>query len=81
MTYAETVRRFGFPYTSVRSIAQTFEEEGRMEQKERGGNHHSTLQDKHIAWLKGRLDENPDPTVISLQVPSMRLFASIRLCP
>jgi len=63
---SETARRFGFPLTTVYHIAKIFDEEGRTDKKQRGGNRHKVLQEEHIKWIREQLDLHPGLTIQDL---------------
>src|SRR5690349_13836115 len=66
MTKAETAKRFGFPYSTVSSIVNAFEEDGRMENKPRGGNRRRVVEEVHLEWLMEKLRAHPDTTIANL---------------
>jgi transposase len=66
LTVAETAKRFGFPYHTVRSISQKFETDGSDTTKPRGGNKYPVLAQEHINYLVEQLDEHPDGTIDEL---------------
>ncbi|KAF9105678.1 hypothetical protein BGX29_011644, partial [Mortierella sp. GBA35] len=63
---AEAARRFCYPPSTVYAIAKAFDNEGRMEQKHRGGNRSKRLSQGHIDWLTDRLSARPDTTITIL---------------
>ena len=65
-TITEAARRFGYPRSTVYAIAKAFDNEGRMEQKHRGGNRPKRLSQGHIEWLSDRLLARPDTTITNL---------------
>ncbi|KAF9367032.1 hypothetical protein CPC16_007097, partial [Podila verticillata] len=62
-TYAQASTRYGFPYSTVRSIVLA----GRETQLPRGGNRYRRVLPEHIDWLKASIDARPDKTIPSLQ--------------
>ena len=77
-TVAQTARRYGFPDSTVRSIAHAFETEGAMTVKQRGGSRYTFLTDDHIAWLKQELKNHPDLPVADLRNHLIECFPSQR---
>ncbi|KAF9898002.1 hypothetical protein BX616_004639 [Lobosporangium transversale] len=74
LTFAETARRYGFPQSTIRSIARKFEKDGLFDNKPRGGNRLPVLNDKHISWIKEQLDAHPDKPIRELHQELNRYF-------
>jgi transposase len=66
LTTSEAARRFGYPRSTIYAIVKAFENEGRMEQKFRGGNRPKRLSQEHTKWLSDRLSARPDTAVAPL---------------
>lgn len=62
-TYAQASERYGFPYSTVRSIVLA----GREAQLPRGGNRYRRVLPEYIDWLKASIDAHPHKTISSLQ--------------
>ena len=65
-SYADTNERYNYLYKTIKSIAKTFEANGQLVPKHRGGVCYPSLQDEHIQWLVERLHVDPDNTIESL---------------
>ncbi len=76
LPYVDTCELYGYPYETIRSIAQAFEENSQLLPKDRGGVHYPILQDEHIQWLVERLEVDPNITVESIHRGWMKIFNS-----
>ena len=62
-TKAEVARRFDYPYSTIKGIADRFESDGSLDTKPRGGNRFAVLEEEHLEWIAQRLEERPDTPI------------------
>ncbi|KAF9273605.1 hypothetical protein BGZ74_004705 [Mortierella antarctica] len=67
-TKAEAARRFDYPYSTIKAIADRYEIDGSFDTKPRGGNQFPVLEEEHIEWITQKLENRPDIPLQQIQV-------------